>query len=503
MKKIIDKKKLSHLRKSFKSIGLCHGVFDLLHIGHIQYLEEAKKKVDILVVSVTSENQVNKTPNRPYFSNEERMLALSALNSVDFLVLSEKKTSIEIINLLKPNYYFKGPDYKNLGSDITGEIKNEINAVKKNSGVFFTTKTKSYSSSSLLNIYFNNYSENINAHLAKVKKKFPNQKKIDIELNKLKNLKSLIIGESIIDQYTFCEAIGKSGKEPVLNFEELQTDNYLGGALAIANHLSEFINKIHLISYIGSKLENISLIKKKIKKNVLLDFFKKKNSPTIIKKRMVENVDKVKIVGFYKLNDENISHNEEKNLIKKIQLNKKKYQSILVSDFNHGLITNKVSKIISENLKYKYSLMIQVNSNSITKYDIKNFKFPYLISINERELRVLLKDNHTDIKILMLKLRSKIKCKKMIITVGKRGLYYLSENLKIIQLEAFTNQYMDKIGAGDVVFALASVLFSSKVDEDLALLICSLGGLHSLNMMANEKNINYKDIKHNLYNLLK
>ena len=91
MKKIIDKKKLSHLRKSFKSIGLCHGVFDLLHIGHIQYLEEAKKKVDILVVSVTSENQVNKTPNRPYFSNEERMLALSALNSVDFLVLSEKK----------------------------------------------------------------------------------------------------------------------------------------------------------------------------------------------------------------------------------------------------------------------------------------------------------------------------------------------------------------------------------------------------------------------------
>jgi rfaE bifunctional protein nucleotidyltransferase chain/domain len=503
MNKIIDKKKLSHLKKLHRTIGLCHGVFDLIHIGHIQYLEEAKKKVDVLVVSVTSGNQVNKTPNRPYFSNEERMLALSALDSVDYVVLSEDKTSIEIINLLKPNYYFKGPDYKNLSDDITGEIKNEINAVKKNSGIFYTTKTKPYSSSSLLNIFFNNYSKNIKDHLAKIKKKFPTEKKIDIELNKLKNLKSLIIGESIIDQYTFCEAIGKSGKEPVLNFEELHTDNYLGGALAIANHLSEFINKIHLISYIGSKLENISFIKKNIKKNILLDFFKKGNSPTILKKRMVENVDKVKIVGFYKLNDEDISNNEEINLIKKIRLNKKKYKSILVSDFNHGLITNKISNVISENFKHKYSLMLQANSNSLAKYDIKKFKFPYLVSINERELRTLLKDNKTDIKLLMLKLKRQIKCKRMIITVGKRGLFYLSENLKITQLEAFTNQYMDKIGAGDVVFALASVLFSSKVDEDLALLICSLGGLHSLNMMANEKNINYKDIKSNLYNLLK
>ena len=62
---------------------------------------------------------------------------------------------------------------------------------------------------------------------------------------------------------------------------------------------------------------------------------------------------------------------------------------------------------------------------------------------------------------------------------------------------------MDKIGAGDVVFGLASLLFSAGVDEDLVILACSLGGLYSLNMMANETNIDFNLIKNNLYNLLK
>ena len=123
LKKIIIKSKT---RK--KKIVLCHGVFDLLHVGHINHFQEAKAYGDILVVSVTPDKYVNKGPNRPAFSQENRLKALAALKVIDYLVLNKFNTAVPIIRELKPNIYCKGQDYKFNKDDVTGEIKNEINA---------------------------------------------------------------------------------------------------------------------------------------------------------------------------------------------------------------------------------------------------------------------------------------------------------------------------------------------------------------------------------------
>ena len=96
-----------------KRVVLCHGVFDVLHLGHIKHFENAKKFGDILVVSVTSDRYVNKGIGRPHFSLEHRMLAISSLSIVDFVVPSDYPTAIKNIELIKPNFYVKGPDYKN------------------------------------------------------------------------------------------------------------------------------------------------------------------------------------------------------------------------------------------------------------------------------------------------------------------------------------------------------------------------------------------------------
>ena len=78
--KIISKEDFLELRQAFRDAGkkvvLCHGVFDLLHYGHIEHLEEAKKQGDILVVSVTAAKYVNKGPGRPYFDDRQRMFFL-------------------------------------------------------------------------------------------------------------------------------------------------------------------------------------------------------------------------------------------------------------------------------------------------------------------------------------------------------------------------------------------------------------------------------------------
>ena len=90
------------LKKNGKKIVLCHGVFDLLHVGHIKHLEEAKKYGDILIVSITKDEFIKKGINRPYFKINDRVDSLCALESVNYVVESPNKTAIETLKKLKP-----------------------------------------------------------------------------------------------------------------------------------------------------------------------------------------------------------------------------------------------------------------------------------------------------------------------------------------------------------------------------------------------------------------
>ena len=103
--KLLDIKKISYLRKKKSSlkIGLAHGVFDLLHFGHIKHLQVAKNNCDILIVSITSSKFVKKGPDRPYYNDQERLNFLSSLEFIDYVHLSKEDTGKKIIEDLKPN----------------------------------------------------------------------------------------------------------------------------------------------------------------------------------------------------------------------------------------------------------------------------------------------------------------------------------------------------------------------------------------------------------------
>jgi cytidyltransferase-like protein len=105
-------KKIKDLKKKGKIIGLVHGVFDVIHFGHIKYFLEAKKKVDILIASVTDDKFVNKGPGKPIFNINQRIEVLQNISSIDFVIKSKDRTSVNIINKLRPNLYFNGKVYK-------------------------------------------------------------------------------------------------------------------------------------------------------------------------------------------------------------------------------------------------------------------------------------------------------------------------------------------------------------------------------------------------------
>ena len=238
-------------------------------------------------------------------------------------------------------------DQKN-EDDITKKIKKEIAEVRKYGGKIVYTKEQTFSSSKLINLFSDKFSELHRSNIRKIKKNYT-YKDIFNFFKDLQKIKILVVGETIIDEYNFCEALGKSGKEPTLVLRDLNKEIYLGGAAAISRHLSSFLDKINLLSMIGEKEEYKDKIKKDLPTNISFDYIKKNNSSTIIKRRFLDYVSKNKILGVYSLNDSKLDYSNEIQFQKKLKQLIPKADMVIVSDYGHGLISKKSAQIICKN----------------------------------------------------------------------------------------------------------------------------------------------------------
>jgi rfaE bifunctional protein kinase chain/domain/rfaE bifunctional protein nucleotidyltransferase chain/domain len=493
------KKKILELKRKKKTISHCHGVFDLLHLGHIKHFEEAKSISDILIVSLTSDKFVNKGPGRPHFDQKSRLHAIASLETVDFVCVSDQASSLKVIGIIKPNFYFKGPDYKNFKKDLTNKIKSENQAVKKNGGKLFISKSETFSSSNLLNQNFSLFSDSQKKNISKIRKLF-NLDNIKDEIEKLKKTKILIIGEMIIDEYNFCSAIGKSNKDPIMIFKDLYVEKYIGGAGAIAKNLMTFSKNIELLTVIGQNRDYENFIKKEIGKKIKLSFIYKKNSPTIVKRRIIDKSSNNKVLGIYKYNDEDLDGSNQlklKNFLKKI----KKYDLVIISDFGHGFLNNNIAKKICKEAKFT-SANFQLNSANKVGHNLNRYLNAKSLVINESEMRYEMRNSNEKIEQLMIKLKAKLKLKYLIVTRGTKGAILCNEK-NFFYSDAFALKAVDKVGAGDTFFSLASYFLAGKTNLDLSMFLSSLAAAYNVENIGNSKALSKSMLIKTLDHILK
>lgn len=132
IKKLNELKKIvKNLKNAGKKIVFTNGCFDIIHIGHIHYLKEAKKLGDILIVAINSDKSVHtiKGRNRPIIPENERAEILSAFMMVDYVIIFSEKDPIKIISELLPDVLVKGGDWRIdevLGKDIVERNKGRV-----------------------------------------------------------------------------------------------------------------------------------------------------------------------------------------------------------------------------------------------------------------------------------------------------------------------------------------------------------------------------------------
>ena len=190
--------------------------------------------------------------------------------------------------------------------------------------------------------------------------------------------------------------------------------------------------------------------------------------------------------------NENGLHFSVKNLKDEIIFNKllkkeiKKHDLIIVSDYGHGLISKKSANLICKLSKY-LALNAQANASNIGYHTIQKYKGVNCVVMNETELRHELRDKNEKLEILIKKLAKMIAINNLVITRGSNGaILYSSKDKKYIYCPAFASKVVDKVGAGDSMLSIMSILIKSKLKNLISLFLGSLAGALSVGEMSNK-----------------
>lgn len=486
---------LDSFRKEGKKVVQCHGVFDLLHPGHIKHFYEAKRQGDCLVVTVTPDRYVNKGPGRPVFAEELRLESIAALDCVDYVVLNNEPTAVGAIYSVKPNIYVKGNEYQNAKDDLTGKIIDERQAVEKFGGSIHFTNEVTFSSSNLLNRFFNPLTEDAQEYLRNYTQKIPKEKLFEI-IERIADLKVLVLGDAILDEYQYVEPLGQSAKGLHMAAVCQDSELFLGGAFIIGSHVASFSQNVSLITAIGSQCPHRELIEKKVSEKMQAHFFYHDALPTLKKKRYLFKDGEYlsKLFETYSSNQLLLNPDQTEDLKHLISQIAHDYDLILISDFGNGFIHPQLPPMFA-NIKTPIALNTQINSGNRGFNVVTHYPKAEIISINEPELRLAAHDRHTSIEFLAEKMQETMDSEAVFVTRGVRGVECIDEEKNHFRIPAFATSAVDRVGAGDSFFALAATSFAAGADIESAGFLGAIAAAMDVQIIGNREAIEKVPLK--------
>jgi rfaE bifunctional protein nucleotidyltransferase chain/domain len=489
-------------RAAGRSVVMAHGVFDLLHIGHLRHLREARREGDLLIVTITADAFVNKGPGRPVFPEGMRAEMLAALDCVDYVGVHREKQAVGALERIRPSVYAKGQDYANAGDDITGGITMERNAVERHGGRVVFTNEAMFSSSSLINRHLSVFDPVLDEYLEARRETELLPQLVNL-IDQVKDLRVLMIGDAIIDDYNYVSAIGKSPKEHIIATKFWDREVFAGGVFAAANHVASICRQVDVVTTVGAGCEFAEEIRRSIKPNVTLHCHERVGKPTTRKVRWIDKSYLRKMFEVYHIDDTETEPAIESNIVDFLGDVAADYDVVIIADFGHGLITRRMADVIEGKSRF---LTINTQSNSgnmgfnlITKYHRADY-----VCIDAPEARLAVADRQSSIEhIAGEALPSRIACSRIMVTQGRDGCIGYQEGQPLVHVPAFTTNVVDTVGAGDAFFAVTAPLAAVGASIDQLAFVGNAAGAIKVGIVGHRSSVERVPLLKYLTTLLK
>ena len=311
-------------------------------------------------------------------------------------------------------------------------------------------------------------------------------------LKNLANSSVLILGETIIDEYVYCDALGKVTKDPLIAFEKRTKQEHLGGVLAVTRHFSGLGINSNVITKWASTEQNFIINEINSIKNATI--VNLESDKSIRKTRYVDRSSNTRVFESYELPNESDYITTPQEIRKAVNDEKIDFNHLVVMDYGHNFFDHEAS---SDYINFGVPVSVNTQSNAGNRgfNPISNYMNADIVFLNGSEVQVEMRNKISKLEKIITDLALKLKCKELYVTNGSSGIISWSKDLGIITSPTFAPTIIDRTGAGDALLAAVSSLRMNNVPIEIATFFGNIAGSLLVGVMGNERAITATELQ--------
>ena len=454
-----------------KKVIMCHGVFDVVHPGHLRHLIYAKSKAPILVASLTADVHIAKGQHRPYVPQDLRALNLAAFEVVDYVLVDSEPTPLKNLLQIQPDFFAKGYEYNANG--VHPKTQEELDALQSYGGkMIFTPGDIVYSSTKLIDLA--PPSIKIEKLLTLMESEGITFQNLREALMNLKGKCVHVIGDTIVNSYTQTAMIEGQTKTPTMSVLFEGKTDYIGGAGVVAKHLRAA----------GARVIFSTVLGEDPLKEFVLEGLKESDvdcRPIIDPTRPTTNKNAIVAEGYRLLKVDTVDNRTiSDEIVGELSdsISRTACDALVFSDFRHGIFNRRtIPQLIEAIPQGAYRV---ADSQVASRWgNITEFQGFDLITPNEREARFALADQDSGVRPLAARLFEAAKCRLLILKLGDRGVltcrggdHEALESYFVV--DSFVERLADAVGAGDALLAYSTLTMVATRSEVMATILGSI-----------------------------
>jgi rfaE bifunctional protein nucleotidyltransferase chain/domain len=443
-------------RPRARTVVMCHGVFDVVHPGHLRHLLYAKSKADVLVCGVTADAHITKGPYRPHVPQDLRAANLAMLDIVDYVVVVDATKPTELLGTLQPDFFAKGFEYSR-GARPAGPIA-EVAAVEAYGGeVLFTPGDVVYSSSALIEAAAPDLRwDKLRLVMRRAEVSFDD---LRLTLAAMGNCAVHVVGDAIVDALLHCEVVGANAKTPTISVRRDRREDFVGGAGIVAKHARAAGAAVKFTTVLGGDQHGLMVLDDLAAAGVEVDHVVDRARPTTVKEAVVAG-------GYRLLKIDTVDNRPVSDAVLerlRASVAETRGGAVVFSDFRHGIFNARTIPGLIVALLVSGATLRVADSQVASRWgNILDFPEFDLVVPNEREARFALGDQDSGVRPLAHRLHAAARCRWLLMKMGARGVLACAgrdaagEDQSFV-LDSFARAVVDPVGAGDAFLAYATL----------------------------------------------
>lgn len=478
------------LRGAGKTVVQCHGCFDIVHPGHIRYLEFARQQGDVLVVSITGDSDIDKGGQRPYIPQELRAENLAALMSVDFVCIVTEPTAESVLRRLRPHVYVKGREYEH--SRDPGFLA-EKGVVEEYGGrIIFSSGEIVFSSTALIERLPRSPEAESHRLNLLCRRHEVSLSPLESLIDRFAGLHVVVVGDVVFDRYVLCDPIGVASEAPVVSLAHRDERAYVGGAAIVARHLAAMGAHAFLLSAGGK--DDATERSVEVLQSEGVDFHLLPARPTLVEKTRFL-ADDQKLFKLDRARCLPLDSIQERHAALLLEQQSRLADAVIFCDFGYGMITSGLLARVLPTLRQNVATITADVSGG--RANLLNFKNVDLLCPTELEARAMLHDYDAGLSTVAWQLLERTQARHLFVTLEKRGMVVFERasqqrgtaewagRLRSEQLPSFATTVLDKLGAGDALLSAATLALAAGGSLLQAAYLGSAAAAMEISMLGN------------------